>query len=207
HPYNVYIRRNQYNEKVYNFPMRKLYPVFSRCFKTLNSFAAALRHQFERKTNISYIAAKTLKCELLANAMLQHKAEILNEHLHYDYRLFQQPFEEMSNTNRQAPLFVIRTEFLWHDWITINELLGQAPGTVLFNPTSQLRNTTKYALPVKAIIGDEERDHLCQSIEPEYRAYFDILSKAINLDKEDVRQMQEIARKNCPKLEFRQAAH
>jgi len=202
HPFNVYIRRRQYKEKVYNFPMKKLYPIFNRCFKTLDSFAKALKHQYQRKTNISLIVAQSLKCEVLANAMFQHKAEELNQHLYYDYRLFQQPFE--NNNTRQEALFVIRTEFMWRDWVVINELLGQTPGTVFSNETSQLRNTTKYALPVKAVIGEEERDYLCQSIAPEYRVYFDLLSNAINLGPEDVNKMKEIARKNCPKLEIPQ---
>ncbi|CAJ1943669.1 unnamed protein product [Cylindrotheca closterium] len=200
HPYNVYIRLKQYNEKVYAFPMRKLYPIFSRCFKTLNSFAKALKHQYQRNTNITLNAAQTLKCEVLASAMFQHKAERLSHHLHYDYRMFSQQLDE---GNKQAVL-VIRTEFLWHDWTVINELLGQTPGTVFSNETSQLRNTTKYALPVKPIIGDEERDYLCESIAPEYRVYFDLLSNAINLNREDVRKMKEIAKKNCPKLELPQ---
>ena len=200
HPYNVYIRRRQYDEKVYNFPMRKLYPVFNRCFKTLDLFAQALKHDYQRETKITWMAAKTLKCEVLANAMFQHKAEILNHHLHFDYRMFYKPFKSM----KDEAFFAVRTEFLWDDWITINELLGQAPGTVVSNETKQLRNTSKYVLPVKGKIGDTEREYLCKRIEPEYHMYFQILSEAINLNEEDVNKMKEMARTNCPNLEMLQ---
>ena len=82
----MYIRRNQYNEKVYNFPMRRIYPIFQRSFKTLNDFANALKYQLKRKTNVSLNAARRLKCEIIANAMFQHKVEALNTHLFHDYR-------------------------------------------------------------------------------------------------------------------------
>ena len=115
--------------------------------------------------------------------------------------LFRQPFENLTS----APaIFVIRTEFLWRDWSMINELLGQTPGTVVYNDALQKRNTTKYVLPVKAIIGEEQRNYLCNAIASEYMAYFELLSNAINLDGDDISKMKAIARTNCPKLKFLQ---
>jgi hypothetical protein len=127
---------------------------------------------------------------------MQHRARKMSSHLYYDIRLFYR------QTNPSKPLFVIRTEFLWDDWININELLGQTPGSVAIYEKKR-RDTSNYKLPVSSSIGEVEREYLCRALASEYKVYFQILSKAINIQKEDSAAMVEIAQKNCPKLDFK----
>jgi hypothetical protein len=196
HPDNVLVRRRDYKETVYNFPMQKLSPIYSRCFPSLDKFGQALRNNYTLTTDVGVKRAATMNCDVLANAMMQHRAERISTHLYHDIRLFHR------QTNSSKPLFAIRTEFLWDDWININELLGQTPGSVVISQKN-LRDTSKLALPVTTSIGEVEREYICRAIAPEYKVYFQLLSKAINIQKEDLAAMVEMGQKNCPKLDFK----
>jgi hypothetical protein len=196
HPDNVLVRKRDYKEKVYNFPIQKLSPIYSRCFPSLDKFAQALKNNHTLTTDVGLEQAATMNCDVLANAMMQHQAKMMSSHLYYDIRLFHR------QTNPFKPLFAIRTEFLWDDWININELLGQTPGSVV-TKGKRNRDTSKLALPVSSSIGEVEREYLCRAIAPEYKVYFQLLSKTINIQKEDLAAMVEMAQKNCPKLDFK----
>jgi hypothetical protein len=176
--------------------MQKLSPIYSRCFPSLDKFAQALRNNYTLTTDVGVKRAATMNCDVLANAMMQHRAERISTHLYHDIRLFHR------QTNASKPLFAIRTEFLWDDWININELLGQTPGSVVISQKN-LRDTSKLALPVTTSIGEVEREYICRAIAPEYKVYFQLLSKAINIQKEDLAAMVEMGQKNCPKLNFK----
>ena len=102
-----------------------------------------------------------------------------------------------------ATLFAIRTENLWQDFIKVNQLLGQAPGTVAINENIA-RDSTNIAMPISTEIGDLGRYHLCNSpfLQREYKTYFRILHQAVNIHKDDLMAMHTVARKNCPSLDF-----
>jgi hypothetical protein len=129
--------------------------------------------------------------------MMQNRAEPISSHLYYDIGLFYQ------QTKHSKPLFAIRTEFLWDDWVNINELLGQTRGGSVVINQKNLRDTRNFTLPVSSKIGEVEREYICRAIAPEYKVYFQILSKAINVQKEDLTAMGEMAQKKCPKLDFK----
>eukprot|EP00980_Cylindrotheca_fusiformis_P003506 scaffold781_cov132-Cylindrotheca_fusiformis.AAC.25 len=195
HPFNVLVRRRTYKERVYHYRMLEMYTIYSRCFRSLNAFAKALKFNYIRKTDIDLEQAQQLNCDILANAMLQHRAKRVSEHLYYDTRLF---FHQI---NQSKPTFALRTEFLWHDWRMINELLGQPPGSV-GSPEVTRRNSSSLDLPVSSEIGDTEREYLCLAIEAEYKVYFQILSHAINIQEEDLEEMHLRCHFELPSARF-----
>ena len=139
-----------------------------------------------------------MTCRKVAQAIMNHQTNGISQHLHFDLHHFYNQIP----ANQNATLFAIRTENLWQDFIKIKKLLGQAPGTVAINENIA-RDSTNIAMPISAGIGDLGRSHLCSSpfLQREYNTYFRILHQAVNIHTDDVREMHEAARKNCPSLD------
>jgi hypothetical protein len=113
-------------------------------------------------------------------------------------------YNNSSNETRPyIPLFVLRQEHLWHDWIEINALLGDSRQDLVSNPHTQQeqhqqsspfssesrmmlsRNTSGMSvqqLPVHPHqISNTSRWYFCRALQEEYRAYFHLLRLADNL--------------------------
>eukprot|EP00980_Cylindrotheca_fusiformis_P003508 scaffold781_cov132-Cylindrotheca_fusiformis.AAC.27 len=190
HPANIEKRDEKYQKNI--APRAKR--IYSRCFPSLNAFAQSLKVKLNETSEIERLKNRTkTQCEGIANAMLQHRNR-LSTHLYFDIRMF------YKQTRHSRPVFSVRTEFLWEDWVRVNELLGQGPGTVRVNEEKVRRDSSALKLPISAEIGDVEREYLCHAIAPEYEVYFEILSKSINIQEEDFVEMVQLAKKNCPNL-------
>ena len=219
HPYNIR-RRKQMGENVFKYrkKMTKI-GIYERCFPTLDSFASLLQNHshtiIDPKQYDPTITAVTtakefndyasrLTCETIAQGMLNCKFpdDTMNEHLRYDIRSYYQQIPVDSNKN--VVIFVIRMEYLWDDWVRVNELLGQPPGSVSFSRHIRGRDSTNVNFPVTSDIGDAERSYLCNypALQEEYQTYFKLLIEAININQEDLTSMIEIAERNCPALDF-----
>eukprot|EP00980_Cylindrotheca_fusiformis_P003507 scaffold781_cov132-Cylindrotheca_fusiformis.AAC.26 len=191
HPANINKRQERFQKRI----GPRTQSIYLRCFPSLNAFAQSLKVKLNRTSVIHelYKNSEEPTCEVIANAVIHHRNKI-STHLYFDIRMF------YSQTLHSKPVFSVRTEFLWEDWVRVNELLGQEPGTVQVNQEEVLRDSNALKLPISSEIGDVEREYLCRAIEPEYEVYFEILSKSINIQEEDFVEMVHIAKKNCPNL-------
>jgi hypothetical protein len=101
----------------------------------------------------------------------------------------------------EREVFVIRTEKLWQDWVTVNNLLG-SPNDV---PIPESINEGEVVnsqgnLPVKSNLNRNGRDILCTLLLNEYIHYINLLNRAVNLSDDDVKSKLEDIHRKCPAL-------
>lgn len=129
-------------------------------------------------------------CKEIAAATSRH---IVHVRVNYESYLKDLPSDK--------EVFVIRTKWLWQDWINVNNLLG-SPTDV---PTPDSINEGKVVnaqatLPVKSNLSNEGRKLLCNMLRNEYILYLDLLNRAVNLSDDDVKLALDNAHKNCPAI-------
>ena len=164
-------------------PYKKLY----KCFPTLQDFAMQLNADLQRENLLD-----EGNCSHVASLALQHRVPLL-EHLFWDIR----KVASLINLKPEAKLVVLRTENLLNDWLTGNQYLG---GIHLKSNElgAVLRNSSNY--PVEKKIDKEGRLKLCAAIEEEYKKYFGLLSRAKNLNRDDIKACVKRAKSQCPNL-------
>ena len=96
-------------------------------------------------------------------------------------------------------VFVIRTKSLWHDWVTVNNLLGSPEDVPIPDSVNEGKVVNSQGkLPVTSNLSDEGRESLCKFLRNEYILYLDLLNRAVNLSDDDIKSALDDAYKNCP---------
>ena len=181
HPLNLQVTGD--DEKRTGIRKRQNHNAF-RCFPTLDKFARYLESTNNNNNNNT--------CSKAARAAVNGKKKIM-VHLWADYRKMVAPIPA------RATVFVIRSSHLWDDWVQINKLLD--PTRDVYIPYSRHeRNVQNLTLPVTRDISDIGRVHLCDALQDEYRIYFDVLERAVNMNASDIKEAENVARRNCPNL-------
>jgi hypothetical protein len=171
-----------------------------KCFPTLQSF---VDHIGDDPFRYHYIPKKYVNsqdCTILARAIAAGQVEPL-EHL---YNNFQHMAEWIPSSSKEQQknhplLYMIRQEHLWEDWIVVNRnYLGQTEPVVLPDDRSRRNVTTPKDPPVTKRLNDEGRRRLCRALEPEYRAYFDMLRRARNIPRDGIQEAVELGKVQCP---------
>jgi hypothetical protein len=189
-----------------------------KCFPTLQSFVDYIgddpfRYDYTPK---KYVNSRD--CTTLARAIAAGQVEPL-EHLYNNFQhmaewipssLSSSKEQQQQNHNQNHPLlYMIRQEHLWEDWIVVNrDYLGQTEPVVLPDDRSRRNVTTFKIPPVTKYLNGEGRRRLCRTLEPEYRAYFDLLRRARNIlprdgdDNDDgddgAQEAVELGKVQCP---------
>lgn len=174
-----------------------------KCFPTLDSFALALGTKpTDYNSNINWIRRRD-DCSFVANLAIQGKVEPM-EHLFWN---LQKLVRNIPGFIEDKPVLVIRQEYMWQDWLAVNELLGlgreyQSKNIEIHARQSNYRSRAKRRRE-NSLSSDDLRSNVCNALEKEYRVYFDLLKRAVNLSDGDIISSVEIARRNCPMLNLK----
>lgn len=196
HIRNVYAR----NETVDPFKTEK-YDDAYKCFPTIQKFVELLGEDpthFNYPHKKNWVSAES--CPDLAKAALHSRVKIYN-HLFFSFRVL---LSFIPDVEKQT-FYAVRQEHLWHDWTTVNEVLGQTePVRIPEEENRMLRNTTllevTHQLPVTRDLNDLGAALLCNALKEEYRDYFWLLKRVKNLTPDDVQQSINYAKRKCPSL-------
>jgi hypothetical protein len=142
-------------------------------------------------------------CTHLATGALQNRFERLAEHFYFDTKYVERLLPaHYWRTDTDIRIMVVRTEYLWHDWTTANQLLGQ--DVVATFPDLSTRNFTTSknggVFPVSKKLSETNQKLLCSALLPDYQAYLQLVAVAANLSPVEKLQSMERAQHNCPDL-------
>ena len=178
---------------------------FYPCFPTVESFASAIGDGLdvldyvEPIWNATIFPKKSDFCANLARASMASQVPEA-EHIYLNTN----KFVRYCKSYDKASILVLRTEFLWQDWVSANELLGQPKPIAIFSERV-LRNVTKDTGQnpiVNKEVSTIGRKRLCHALRQEYATYFEVLRRAVNLNNTERRQSFAVYEKNCPWLNF-----
>lgn len=172
---------------------------FVPCFPDLNTFVEAIDTTIEDKDSIM----DPSNCTHLATGALQNRFERLAEHFYFDTKYVERLLPaHYWQTDTGIRIMVVRTEYLWRDWTTANQLLGQ--DVVATFPALAIRNFTTSknggVFPVSKNLSETNQKLLCTALLRDYRAYLQLVAVAANLSPVEKLQSLERAQQNCPDL-------
>eukprot|EP00546_Thalassionema_frauenfeldii_P021884 CAMPEP_0178905876 /NCGR_PEP_ID=MMETSP0786-20121207/6519_1 /TAXON_ID=186022 /ORGANISM="Thalassionema frauenfeldii, Strain CCMP 1798" /LENGTH=291 /DNA_ID=CAMNT_0020577533 /DNA_START=530 /DNA_END=1405 /DNA_ORIENTATION=+ len=103
-----------------------------------------------------------------------------------------------SSSIDQYPLLVMRKEHLKDDWVSVNKFFE--PKKSVLQPPRQVRNFNKLMLPVTKELSPGGQKTICQALEEEYKVYFQLLDRALNIHDEEKIESMRYSQKRCPSL-------
>ena len=182
-----------------------------KCFPTLQRFSSLLvqgddpdacnyNHRFNEVWNDD--------CPALACAVIHGKVRFFS-HLFFNYRnILWTKLPNLTDAQHSRTLYAIRQERFWDDWSNVNQLLGQSDPVYIPKADAAIiqRNVSKIQAPVTKDIDIIGREKLCRALETEYRAYFEILRRSVNIDETDMAACIQKAKANCPVLDIQTLA-
>lgn len=122
-------------------------------------------------------------------------------HFFFNYRNIL--YTKLPTSQPERKIYVIRQEALWRDWSDVNHMLGHQGDVIIPDMSySDVRNTTGLKLKVTGALTEEGRTKLCNALELEYVAYFQILLRAENVNAKELEEARSVALRNCPRLEI-----
>ena len=163
-----------------------------KCFPTVESLAHELPKAAAIDLNDLTKVGATIdsrNCTLLAKAIVSNRYPS-GYHFYYDTKFV------VAKVPVKSPLLVIRNEFLWHDWQSANQYLGQE--TVSIFPALNVRDFSNQTRAVTKDLSNEGRKNLCQALEAEYEAYRKLIQRAVNLSPEEKAASFQLAERSCP---------
>jgi len=172
-----------------------------RCFDSLEAFVALLEPDpFDYSYPFEKHIINTTSCVDFARAAFDGKVRIFH-HLFFNYGRLRSLLPSDNVT-----IYATRQEYLFHDWVRVNKLLGQQDEVYIPNEMdqSQIRNLTHLNLPVTRDVSSSGQKTLCLALEREYNHYMWFLRKARNILPDDVKHSIERALKRCPELHLGQ---
>jgi hypothetical protein len=147
-----------------------------------------------------FIAQMTCQTFLYAFQAL-HGGEQFYTHLFFNYRNIL--YTKLPTSQPERKIYVIRKEAFWRDWSDVNHMLGHQGDVVIPDMSkSDVRNKTGLKLEVNGVLTEEGRTKLCNALELEYIAYFQILLRAENVNAKELEEARSVALRNCPRLEI-----
>ena len=196
-------------------------PLFIECgFATLNELgelglsldSKATDHFINRKTNET-IPQPTLKryekdyftsdghghdefpsiCQFRAHMAIRGEIGYAS-HNKYNFHYYKQWIEEQHHT-ANPPIAAIRTEHLEKDWKGLEENLLHGPKDL--NVTFGVMNKSKKSVSDK-FLSPKAMENICRELCADIQVYKELLRKAVNLDKEDVKTSLDELEKSCP---------
>jgi len=117
-------------------------------------------------------------CVDLARAALHGRVKLYH-HLYFGY----ERLTKFLAHTVDIPLYVVRQEHLEEDWNTVNQYLAGDQRDYRI-PMNHRRNVTGVNVPVTRDLNESGRRSLCRALTGEYQAYFALLKRAKNIQKE-----------------------
>ncbi len=97
-------------------------------------------------------------------------------------------------------VFLIRTKFLWEDWVVVNNLLGSSHNVTVPKSDETNKLNARGELPIESNLSDEGRKTLCHFLKSDIQIYISFLNRAVNLSDEDVKVTLEDLQESCPEI-------
>ena len=173
-----------------------------QCFKTVQDFVQHLVGNDGNTRDFYYPHRSNAvfpdPCQDFTRAAFHGRVRIMH-HLFFNYEKIQ----SLLPSGLPLKLYVTRQEFLWKDWRSINERLGQTSPIVIPSGVNQtmIRNVTgRIELPVKRELNNKSKEKLCLALRDEYRIYHQFIEKAENLQPRDVEETIRRSVQQCPNL-------
>mmetsp|Transcript_3312 Transcript_3312/g.6333 ORF Transcript_3312/g.6333 Transcript_3312/m.6333 type:complete len:517 (+) Transcript_3312:198-1748(+) len=136
----------------------------------------------------------SLDCGELCRDVVLGRSEFVH-HARWGYQAFLNPLPQ------DREVFVIRTNYLWNDWIHVNNLLGSTYDVPVPSKKDAERViNARGRLPVRNNVSEKGKRILCRCLKEEIRMYINLLNRAVNLSDEDVRVTLEDLQRNCPEV-------
>jgi hypothetical protein len=155
-----------------------------RCFPSLEEFARHLGNENSTTNNSN--------CTKTARVAIHGERKII-PHMWANY-------QKMAATIPvSGQVYVIRTEHLWDDWYQINKLLDPTRNVYIPHDLHG-RYVKNLTLPVTKDISTQGREYICKHLNEEYRVYYSLLERAVNINKTDMQDARDAARRNCPNV-------
>jgi hypothetical protein len=102
--------------------------------------------------------------------------------------------------DREPTIYVVRKEFLWQDWLSVNKALGQKQVWVPPRGDDHRRDVSAVHQPVGRELDPRRQSIFCAALQKDYDAYLWFLRKANNLQPSDIDESVAIMHKNCPQV-------
>jgi len=134
----------------------------------------------------------SLKCREVCRGIVSGKSKYIL-HLRFNYEAF------LKDLPPETEVLVVRTKYLWQDWIDVNNRLGSKRRVNIPDEHSggDVVNA-RGRLPARNNLSPGGRKIICQFLTNEIRIYIDLLNRAVNLSDDDVRAALKGVQVNCP---------
>lgn len=110
-------------------------------------------------------------------------------------------FSPVKDLPPEAEVFVLRTTYLWEDWVDVNNILGATRDVVVPERGSDADVLNgRGILPVQNNLSPRGQGTICHFLKNDIRVYIDLLNRAVNLSNDDVRAALEVIHRNCPSV-------
>ena len=195
--------------------------LFYVCFPTVNAFAESLPSGNARSLEqIGNSAAINSSCATLGWETIRG-ADSRAGHFYWNYQAYAKPILDWNAGRRQLsseaasdpanvsscsakPIYVIRTEELWHDFNTVNVLIGaDSSKTADATPDTHLRDGNSRSALASAGLYNRTISRiglykLCLALTEEIAVYEELLHLAVNLEDHERDTDYERVRSECP---------
>mmetsp|Transcript_8393 Transcript_8393/g.12626 ORF Transcript_8393/g.12626 Transcript_8393/m.12626 type:complete len:450 (-) Transcript_8393:129-1478(-) len=165
------------------------------CFDSLEEYVQLLANFTDYQHNNWTYFHQQNDCASVAKTTLHH----VNTPMGHSFWDLREVLYKIHKGLANKAILVVRTEFLWQDWVSANLWLGDEDD-LYYNKDIHFRNSKAMKLPINMELSEEGRMNLCVALEKEYRLYLKLLVVSVNLSEEDAQESLDIARKNCPWL-------
>ena len=179
-----------------------------KCFPNLQTFVDYIGDSPLDYENVSWASVRK-DCTHVARLAVHHKIGQM-QHLFWDLKKLTDGVNITTRTGHHASaddnhsklILVVRNEFLWTDWSNANKMFGD-DGSAWQQSVHEPHERDSSSLPLeRTSLTDAGRERLCNAIKDDYNTYFEVLSRAANLEEQDLVASMDIAKRNCPMLQF-----
>jgi len=169
---------------------------FFKCLPSLEIFATLLNTSSNNHSSKTWEqASNTGDCATVAQLAIHQQPD--NPISHFRWGL--QSIVKEGNLDQYLTL-LIRTEHLEDDWISANQFFE--PKKVILLPQKKLRDSNTMNFPVKKELSPSAQKILCKALEGEYKIYFQLLERALNLNEKEKAASMKYSQQKCPSLKL-----
>jgi len=175
-----------------------------QCFPNLQTFVDYIGDSPLDYKDVSWVPVRK-DCTHVARLAVHHKIGQM-QHLFWDLKKLTDAVNitghhASADDNHSKPILAVRKEFLWNDWSSANKMFGRDGGAWQQSPVHEPHERDSSSLPLeRTSLTDVGRERLCNAIKDDYNTYFEVLTRAVNLEEQDLVASMDIAKRNCPML-------
>ncbi|KAL7579759.1 hypothetical protein ACA910_021898 [Epithemia clementina (nom. ined.)] len=217
------------NQTAFKLPLKRLYTCFPTLERFADYVGDHPQDHTYHQTRSSKHVNVT-NCTNLARGILDGQSRI-PQHLHFGLKVVLETYSVQyrrllahddlerkkkitvnhdKNQKDLLAILVLRNEYLWQDFVSANHWLSGGGESESSSSSSampsreRLSNTQmrkQVVFPVTRDISPLGRQRLCRALQDEYRAYVQVLRRAVNLSPHQKNDSVQQSRRHCPILQ------